>query len=378
MEITEEISGYIEEHAKEMRQLLITLAAIPAPSNKEEKRAAFVKEWLEKQGAAGVYIDEACNVIYPVGVKEDNPLVVYMAHMDVVFPDETPLPVAAEEGKIKAPGVGDDTANLCGLLFTAKYIAQKRLLPKDGVGMLIVADSGEEGLGNLRGSKQICKAFGSRIKEFVSFDGYYQGGCVEAVGSKRYRVEIKTEGGHSYGSFGSRNAIAYMASLIDSLYSMKVPTKGRTTYNVGTIQGGTSVNTIAQQAEMLYEFRSDSREDLEVMEGHFQAAVEYYRTKGITVNVEVLGERPCSGDVDESEKQRLLERSKEILRKYTGLEPRFSAGSTDCNIPLSMGIPAVCYGVVDGAGAHTREEYVLEESLMPGYKIAFESVLKHY
>lgn len=378
MEITEEIGGYIEEHAKEMRQLLITLAAIPAPSNKEEKRAAFVKEWLEKQGAAGVYIDEACNVIYPVGVKEDNPLVVYMAHMDVVFPDETPLPVAAEEGKIKAPGVGDDTANLCGLLFTAKYIAQKRLLPKDGVGMLIVADSGEEGLGNLRGSKQICKAFGSRIKEFVSFDGYYQGGCVEAVGSKRYRVEIKTEGGHSYGSFGSRNAIAYMASLIDSLYSMKVPTKGRTTYNVGTIQGGTSVNTIAQQAEMLYEFRSDSREDLKVMEGHFQAAVEYYRTKGITVNVEVLGERPCSGDVDESEKQRLLERSKEILRKYTGLEPRFSAGSTDCNIPLSMGIPAVCYGVVDGAGAHTREEYVLEESLMPGYKIAFESVLKHY
>lgn len=378
MEITEEISGYIEEHAKEMRQLLITLAAIPAPSNKEEKRAAFVKEWLEKQGAAGVYIDEACNVIYPVGVKEDNPLVVYMAHMDVVFPDETPLPVVVEEGKIKAPGVGDDTANLCGLLFTAKYIAQKRLLPKDGVGMLIVANSGEEGLGNLRGSKQICKAFGSRIKEFVSFDGYYQGGCVDAVGSKRYRVEIKTEGGHSYGSFGNRNAIAYMASLIDSLYSMKVPTKGRTTYNVGTIQGGTSVNTIAQQAEMLYEFRSDSREDLEVMEGHFQAAVEYYRTKGITVNVEVLGERPCSGDVDEAEKQRLLERSKEILKKYTGLEPKFRPGSTDCNIPLSMGIPAVCYGVVDGAGAHTREEYVLEESLMPGYKIAFESVLKHY
>lgn len=378
MEITEEIQAYIGEHAKEMRELLIILAAIPAPSNKEEKRAAFVKEWLEKQGAEGVYIDEACNVIYPVGVKEDNPLVVYMAHMDVVFPDETPLPVTVEEGKIKAPGVGDDTANLCGLLFTAKYIAEKKILPKDGAGMLIVANSGEEGLGNLRGSKQICRNFGSRIKEFVSFDGYYRGGCVDAVGSMRYRVEIRTEGGHSYGNFGNRNAIAYMASLIDSLYSMKVPVKGRTTYNVGTIQGGTSVNTIAQQAEMLYEFRSDSREDLETMKRHFLGAVEYYRTKGITVNVEVLGERPCNGDVDEAKKQELLKRTEAILKKYTGLEPGFHPGSTDCNIPLSMGIPAVCYGVVDGAGAHTREEYVLEESLMPGYQIAFESVLMHY
>lgn len=377
MEMNEELIKYIEDNKSEMRQLLLTLAGIPAPSNHEEKRAEFVRDWHIKAGAEGVYIDEALNVIYPIGVTADNPLTVFMAHTDVVFPDTSELPVIIEDGKIKAPGVGDDTANLVGLLFTAKYIAEKKILPKTG-GMLIVANAGEEGLGNLKGSKEIFRVFGSRIKEFTSFDGYYGSVCADAVGSKRYRVEIKTEGGHSYGAFGNRNAIAYLASMIDSLYTMKVPDKGRTTYNVGLISGGTSVNTIAQQAEMLYEYRSDSREDIAVMDAQFNACIEYYRAKGVTVNVEILGERPCNGDIDEENKKALVDRAVEINKKYTGKEIKMWPGSTDCNVPLSMGIPAVCYGVVDGGLAHTREEYIYEDSLEAGYKIAFESVLFYY
>ena len=120
MQLSQEILQYIEEHQKEALDLLIELAQIPAPSNHEEKRAAFCKDWLEKQGAKGVYIDEALNVIYPVGCTEDNPLVVYMAHSDVVFPDTEPLPIKIEDGKIYCPGVGDDTANAAALLTVAK------------------------------------------------------------------------------------------------------------------------------------------------------------------------------------------------------------------------------------------------------------------
>ncbi len=377
MEMSPEILNYIEEHAAEMRALLITLAGIPAPSNKEEKRAAFVKSWLEEHGAEGVYIDRALNVVYPVGVTADNSVVVFMAHTDVVFPDEKPLPVTVEDGKIFAPGVGDDTANLVALLFVARYIAENRLTPKDG-GLLIVANSGEEGLGNLKGSREICRAFAGRIREFVSFDGGYGSVCNDAVGSKRYRVEVKTEGGHSYSNFGNQNAIMYLASMIDSLYAMKVPEGGKTTYNVGTISGGTSVNTIAQQAEMLFEYRSSSREDLKIMDAEFEACIAYYRAKGITVNVELVGERPCRGDVDPEKMLELTLRAEDFQKRYMNKPMTYGAGSTDCNIPLSLGIPAVCYGVIEGAKAHTREEWVLEESLMPGYKIAFDSILWHF
>ena len=377
MLLNENILTYIEEHRQEALELLLELAQIPAPSNHEEKRAAFCKNWLEQQGAQGVYIDEALNVIYPIGVGENNPLVVYMAHSDVVFPDTEPLPLTIEDGKILCPGVGDDTANVVALLTAAKYIARNSLQTA-GEGVLLVINSCEEGLGNLKGSRKIMQDFGSRIREFISLDGGIGGCVVKAVGSKRYRVAVRTEGGHSYGAFGNRNAIAYLASLIDTLYTMKVPPKGKTTYNVGTISGGTSVNTIAQYAEMLYEFRSDERESLAIMEQHFNAAVDFYRTKGIEVEVELLGERPCSGEVDEQREEALKQRVAEAARRHAGVETKFRVGSTDCNIPLSMGIPAICTGCYKGGGAHTREEWVQIDSLLPGLKIAFELVLHHF
>jgi acetylornithine deacetylase/succinyl-diaminopimelate desuccinylase-like protein len=377
MSLTQETLDYITIHKDEALELLITLAKIPSPSNHEEKRAAFCKEWLEKQGAKGVYIDEAVNVIYPVGCTENNPLAVIMAHTDVVFPDTQELPVVIEDGLIKAPGVGDDTANLVALMMTAKYITEKGIVPKES-GILIVFNSGEEGLGNLRGSRKIVENFGSRITAFYSLDGGNGKIINGSVGSKRYSVEILTEGGHSYGKFGNRNAIAYMASMIDTLYTMKVPQMGKTTYNVGMIKGGTSVNTIAQQAEMLYEFRSDYKESLDIMEKHFIAVIESYRAKGITVNVETLGVRPCMGEVDPEKHQVLIDKAAAAIRQYFGTEPDFKSGSTDCNIPLSKGIPSVCLGCYIGDGAHTREEWVKIDSLHNGMNLAFDIVLGHF
>ena len=377
MFLTEEIVNYIHQHQQEAFDLLIELAQIPAPSNHEEKRAAFCKAWLEKQGAQGVYIDEALNVIYPIGCSEKNKLSVYMAHSDVVFPDIEPLPLKIQDGRICCPGIGDDTANVVALLMTAKYIAEHGCQPRDE-GILLVINSGEEGLGNLKGSRRIVEQFGDRIKEFISFDGTYQSCVVKAVGSKRYRISVDTEGGHSYSAFGNRNAIAYLASLIDTLYTLKVPPKGKTTYNVGTISGGTSVNTIAQHAEMLYEFRSDERESLALMETHFNAAIDFYRTKGIDVKVELVGSRPCSGEVDQAAENVLVNRVAEAVRAHYGVELALRSGSTDCNIPLSMGIPSACVGCCAGGGAHTREEYVEINSLLPGLRLAYELILSHF
>lgn len=377
MVLTQDILNYIENHRQEAFDLLLELARIPAPSNQEEMRAEFCKAWLEQNGAEGVYIDEALNVVWPVGVTESNDLMVFMAHSDVVFPDTEPLPLKVENGRIYCPGVGDDTASVVALLTACKYIAQNGLKPRN-CGLLFVVNAGEEGLGNLKGSRKIMERFGNRVREFVTFDGHDCCGVNRAVGSKRYRIAIDTEGGHSFAAFGNRNAIAYLASLIDTLYTIKVPEKGTTTYNVGTISGGTSVNTIAQHAQMLYEFRSDERESLEIMERHLNAAVEFYRAKGVKVTVTQVGDRPCSGEVDQGKMAEMMARANAANLRHYGKELRFGRGSTDCNIPLSMGIPAICVGCYNGAGSHTREEWVEIDSLLPGLKFAFDMILHHF
>ena len=317
MELTKEMTAWADAHDQEHYDLLLELAQIPAPSNDEGKRAEYVKNKLESWGAEGVYIDEALNVVYPIGCDGDKSIAVFMAHSDVVFPDTEALPLEVRDGKIFCPGIGDDTASVVSLLTAARYIAEKKITPRDW-GVLLVVNSGEEGLGNLKGCRKIMEDYGHRIKEFVTFDDQTGGGIDRAVGSMRYRIEVDTEGGHSYSAFGNRNAIAYLASLIDTLYTIKVPPKGKTTYNVGTISGGTSVNTIAQHAEMLYEFRSDEAESLAVMEKHLWAAVDFYRTKGISVTVTPVGNRPCSGDVDEN----AMKKPEAIIRSMTPKERR--------------------------------------------------------
>ncbi len=377
MDLTLPVLDYIEEHRQEAFDLLIELAQIPAPSNQEELRAEFCKNWLEKQGAQGVYIDEALNVIYPIGCDGDKPIVVFAAHSDVVFPDIQPLPLRIEDGYIHCPGIGDDTGNVVALLTVAKYVAQNNLQSKD-YGVLLVINSGEEGLGNLKGCRKLFADYGDRVKEFVTFDLGSNNLYNRAVGSRRFRITVKTQGGHSLNDFGRPNAIAELASVIHTLYQIEVPQQGRTTYNVGTISGGTSVNTIAQNAQMLYEFRSDDRHSLEMMQEKLDAVLKSYRDNGLDITCEVVGDRPCSGDVDPEALQQLADRAASAVVQWFGVEPDCRAASTDCNIPLSMGIPAICIGCLIGIGAHTREEKVEISSLLPGLKLCFQMVLHHF
>ena len=379
--LNREIERYIKANEDEALALLKQLARIPAPSNREEKRARFCLEWLRTQGAEGVYCDDALNVIYPVEADAEGPLEVYAAHMDVVFPDETELPLREENGRIYCPGVGDDTACLVCLLMAAKYIAEhrlsgiwKQLRGSDAPGLLLVCNTGEEGLGNLRGIREICRVYGPRIRSFCTFDARFDHIVNRAVGSKRYRITLDTKGGHSFGDFGADNAIERLSRLIQRLYRIEVPKAGHTTYNVGTITGGTSINTIAQHAEMLYEFRSDTAAYLSYMEERFLEALEEEKKRGSRIGYELLGERPCGSAVDEMLEKKLVRRAVSAIRSATGIVPAAGAGSTDCNIPLSMGIPSVCVGCYEGQGAHTREEYVETASLRKGYRVAFDMI----
>ena len=379
MILSDEVLSWFDAHQKEAFDLLVELAQIPAPSNQEEKRVEFVKAWLEKQGAKGVFIDDALNVVYPIGVTESNDVAVYMAHSDVVFPDLTPLPLRIEDGKIHCPGVGDDTANAVALLMTAKYIAENDLQPA-GRGVVLVINSGEEGLGNLRGSRKIMETYGQRVKEFVTFDAMSLRIADTSVGSHRYKVEIDTEGGHSYGAFGNRNAIRYLASMIDALYAVKVPEKpgAKTTYNVGLISGGTSVNTIAQRAEMLYEYRSDDVECLLAMKRCFEAVVEAYRAMGIGVEVELVGERGCARDVDESAHAALIGMAQRSVRDIIGADPGLESSSTDANSALNAGVPAICMSAVAGRGCHTREEELDLDSLVTGCRLTMDFMANYF
>lgn len=209
----------------------------------------------------------------------------FAAHTDIVFPDLEPLPMEERDGRLYAPGIGDDTANLVNLLMSAKYLLEHKT--KLRYGLLIVANACEEGLGNLDGTKELFAVYGERIKAFYSFDGYLAGCCNVGVGSYRYQITCRTVGGHSYGDYGRASAIEILCRLVAELYEITPPDEAKTTYNVGRIEGGTTVNSIAQQASMLYEFRSSSQACLEDMEQKFRKVLERYQNRGGELTVEL-------------------------------------------------------------------------------------------
>lgn len=373
MTMREKVKRYILECQEELKQLIRDLCAIPAPSNREEQRAAFCKKWFEDNGVKDVLIDEALNVICSHNVTPDNDLVVFAAHTDTVFPDLAPLPFAEKDGIMYCPGVTDDTAHLAVLMLCARYIIRSAIPTRTGI--LFVANSGEEGLGNLKGIRAVVAQYGSRMKAFITLDDTRLTNIVtRAVGSHRYRITATTDGGHSFRDFGNRNAIQVLASLVDALYRIPVPKCGdsHTTYNVGTFTGGTSVNTIAQTAEMLYEYRSDNHQCLAEMKAAFESAISQVYEDGATLSVENIGQRPCAGDVDPVAWDALIHTVQTAIFRVTGQEAVFTAGSTDCNIPLSIGVPSVCIGACVGGGCHTREEWLDTTSLVDGCSLFFE------
>ena len=260
-------------------------------------------------------------------------------------------------------------------MLTAKYFVENKISPKDG--FLFVCNSCEEGLGNLVGVKQVFKDYEGRMGQFISFDSVFDKIADRCVGSHRYEVRVQTVGGHSYLAFGNKNAIAELSEIITDIYKIEVPKRenSRTSYNVGIIEGGTSVNTIAGDAKMLCEYRSDNIECLEIMEKAFGNIFDKAKNRGVNLEVKRIGERSCMGKVDLEKIEKMARLCEDVIREVTGLEAVRQSSSTDCNIPLSLGVPALCIGVYKGAEWHTRNEWIEKASLPIGLEIAIKSVI---
>lgn len=375
-------TAYADECHEEELELLRTLAQIPAPSGHEERRAEFIRDWLLAQGApvGAVRIDEAKNVILslPAGAGSDggdDGLAVFAAHTDVVFPDTEPLPLAESPTRLLAPGVGDDTANLVGLLLAARWFLRHRA-PLDRP-LLVVANSCEEGLGNLAGTRELFRHYAGRVREFTSFDLYLGTHVTHAVGSHRWRVICHTQGGHSWENFGRDNAIEALCSFIEDLYRLDLPTRAKTTVNVGRFVGGTTVNSIAEEASVLVEYRSSSEECLEEMYGKFVVLVEEHLKEKSRIDAKLIGRRPASGEVVPDGQDELIAATDRVIRELGGVTPEHHESSTDANIPFSLGIPAHTVGTVAGGLLHTREEWVEKESLRRGLAVILALMLRH-
>ena len=375
MALTQAAQTYCRTHREELFSLIKDLCAIPAPAGAERSRAEFCKKWLERHGAPAVCLDDAENAVLELNAQGQTQLTVFMAHTDTVFPDVTTLPFQEDMSWLYCPGVYDDTANLAVLLMAARFLLEQGIRPAHG--MLIAADSGEEGLGNLKGCRRLMETYRSRVARVISFDLTYDELYHQAVGSSRYRITVRTQGGHSYFDYGRPSAIAQLARMVSDLYAIPIPevSGSKTTCNVGVIEGGTSVNTIAQEASLLYEYRSDSADCLGRMEQAVQSLISIWRAEGLQVEAAHLGTRPCSGAVDPACQRALAETCRDIICAHTGQLPALCSGSTDCNIPLSLGIPAVSFGLCRGAGAHTREEWLEKASLQAGLEIALDVML---
>lgn len=369
---------------REYIELIKVLTSIPAPSHKERRKAEYIRDVINNKIEEYNYkyvdmnFDKADNLIIEFLFRGIQSATVFMAHTDTVFEDEIII-VKEDDEKIYGPGVGDDTTNVAAMIRTVFYIIENNLIPQNKI--FIVFNSCEEGLGNLFGTKTFFDEYEKNIEKMISFDGEYKWLVNKAVGSYRYSVKIKTQGGHSFGDFGNENSIVVASSIVCDLY--KIDTKilsGKTTYNVGVIDGGTSVNTICEECEFLFEIRSDERESIDRVEKLFFEILEKYRDRA-EINYEIIGKRPSMGSFDEKSYNKLMEMTqgaKNLIYEVTGEDVKGESGSTDCNIPLSVGIPSICYGGYKGSGWHTKGEYVLKNSLEKGYEIIRRSICEYF
>jgi tripeptide aminopeptidase len=365
----QEALSYIEALEGPSVQDLVYLTEIPAPPFTEDARAAAFAEMLREAGADTVWLDEVGNVIALRRGRVGDRTVVLDGHLDTVFPEETDVTVEFRGDTLFAPGVGDDARGLIVVRNVLKTMAALDL--RSQADLLFIGTVGEEGLGDLRGVKHLFREGGPRIDAFISVDGGEDTRIVnQAVGSLRYRATFRGPGGHSWGAFGLANphnalagAIRHFVAAADT-HTRSGP---RTSYNVGRIGGGTSVNSIPFESWMELDMRSLDPESLEVLDRHFQDAIRRgleeenaLRRRGapLTVDVVLVGNRPA-GLLDPATTP-LIQRSMAAVR-FQGKEPAVGNGSTNANIPISLGIPAIAIGRGGhGGGTHSLDEWWLD------------------
>jgi tripeptide aminopeptidase len=308
----------------------------------------FVKEKL-----SDVSIDPISNVYARLpGGTVASPLVV-SAHLDTVFTSSTSAGGAREGGRIYGPGIGDNSLGVAAL-FGLLWILRERKPPL-AADLWFVANVCEEGLGDLRGMKAVVDRFGVSVRGYLVLEGTALGQVYHrAVGVRRYRVIARTAGGHSWSDYGQPSAVHELAHLVTQITSLQIPASPRTTLNVGVISGGTGVNVLASEAQFELDLRSESVEVLDGMALQVQDRIRSAQRDGVSIEARVIGERPA-GEIPADHP---LVRLAVACLSEQSVEAKLRSGSTDANIPLSRGLPAIVLGITTGSGAHTIHEYV--------------------
>lgn len=340
--------------------LTAQIQQIPAPTFQEKARARFVLERFQAEGLRDVEMDSTGNVYARLEGGSQPPLVV-SAHLDTVFPAETPLAIRREGGRIYGPGIGDNALGVAAL-FGLVWLLRERnlLLPGD---VWLVANVCEEGLGDLKGMKAVCERFGAAPLGYLVLEGMALGYIYHrGTGVRRYRIHVHAPGGHSWTEFGRPSAIHELVKLAAQMTALKMPAVPRTTFNIGRIGGGTSINTIAPEAWLELDLRSEDSATLHALARQVEALLDSAQRPGIQVKSQVIGQRPA-GEIEISHP--LIQRAIATLRAL-GIEPALTTGSTDANIPLHLGYPALVLGLTRGAGAHTAGEYIETAPLQDG------------
>lgn len=360
---------YILDVEEKTNTNLIELTEIEAPPFKEEKRAKEFSERLKLAGIEKVWIDSIGNVIGLLEGSIGNKNIAIDAHLDTVFPEGTDVQVRVKNDTLFAPGIGDDTRGLAMILTIAETIVKSEIKPVDNI--LFIGTVGEEGLGDLRGVRYLFKNNEPKIDSWIAIDGGSIGRVNnQALGSYRYEVIFDGPGGHSWGAFGLVNPHHALGAGIKNfvekadIYTDSGP---KTSYNVGIISGGTSINSIPFKSSMQIDIRSIDPNRLNDMEEILynsmnEALDEQNAIKrsgpDLKLTINKIGNRP-SGKVDESVP--LIQKTI-AATQYMGIEPRLTIGSTDSNIPISLGLPAVTIGRGgEGGGAHSLDEWWLNK-----------------
>ena len=338
---------------------LVTLTEIPAPPFGEEERGVAFAVMLRDAGADSVWTDEEGNVI-ALRRGTGERVVALAGHLDTVFPKETDVTVKQRGDTLYAPGIGDDTRGLVVMLQVLRALESANVATEANV--LFIGTVGEEGLGDLRGVKHLFRDGGPRIDSFIAVDGGSESNITaQALGSRRYRVTFEGPGGHSWGAFGTGNpmhALGRAINLFDEAADAFTRSGPRTSYNIGRMGGGTSVNSVPFEAWLEVDMRSESQHSLQQIDSIFLAAVQQAlveqnalvrRDDALTVDVQLVGDRP-SGET--AEDAPLLQRVIAVTRHF-GDEPRIGRSSTDSNVPIARGIPAITIGR-GGVGGNTH------------------------
>jgi tripeptide aminopeptidase len=353
---------WIDKNAAWVTDQQIRLTEIPAPEFKEARRGDALRKLFEANGLR-VRVDKIGNVIGERPGSSSKDVVLLVAHLDTVFPAGTNVTVKRNASRLEAPGISDNGAGLAALIGVSRALSEGRV--RTTKTLVFAGDVGEEGEGNLRGVRALVDEFGPRLSAVIAIDGpSTEHVTTQGIASRRFEVTITGPGGHSWSDFGAPNPITAISRGIVKFSSVKVPDEPRSSYNFGVIEGGTSVNSIPSRAAVKIDLRSEEESELDRLESTLRDSMQAgmkdetaaSRSGGDSLRIEInsLGARPSGKLAEDSP---LLEMVRNVDR-FLGTRSRLERSSTDANIPLSQGIPAIAIGGGGkGAGSHTLAEW---------------------